>query len=69
MIKKVYRPFWSLDVMKTEKWLGEMANDGYRLEKVNFLTRKFIFEEDDRKTIHYRICRQKAGLVLLHHHC
>lgn len=62
MIKKVYRPFWSLDVTKTEKWLGKMAIDGYRLEKVNFVTREFIFKEDDRKTIHYRICRQKAGV-------
>jgi len=61
MVKKVFRPFWSLDVMKTEKWLGEMANDGYRLEEVNFVTRVFVFVEDERKIIQYRLCRQKTG--------
>ena len=62
MIKKVIRPFWSLDVMKTETWLSEMAIDGYRLKKVNLITREFVFETDEQKTIHYRICRQKAGV-------
>lgn len=33
MIKKVIRPFWSLDVIKTETWLSEMAIRGYRLRK------------------------------------
>jgi len=61
MIKKVIRLFWSLDVMKTEKWLSVMANNGYRLEKVNFVTREFVFKNDQRKMIQYRICRQKAG--------
>jgi len=62
MIKKVIRPFWSLDVMKTETWLSEMAIRGYRLEKVNLITREFIFENDESKTIYYRICRHKAGI-------
>jgi len=62
MLKKVIRPFWSLDVIKTETWLSEMAIDGYRLKKVNFMTREFVFENDERKTIHYRICRQNAGV-------
>src|SRR5665648_93372 len=59
MVKKVFRPFWSLDVMKTEKWLGEMAYDGYQLEKIDFVTRAFVFEYDERKIIQYRICRHK----------
>jgi len=62
MIKKVIRPFWSLDVMKTETWLSKMAVDGYRLEKINFITREFVFETDEQKTIQYRICRHKAGV-------
>ena len=62
MIKKVIRPFWSLDVMKTETWLSEMAIDGYRLKKVNLIMREFVFETDEQKTIQYRICRQKAGV-------
>ncbi|MHB1651467.1 MAG: DUF2812 domain-containing protein [Desulfitobacteriaceae bacterium] len=62
MIKKVIRPFWSLDIIKTETWLSEMAIRGYRLEKMNLITREFVFENDERKTIQYRICRQKAGV-------
>jgi hypothetical protein len=62
MIKKVIRPFWSLDVMKTETWLSEMAISEYRLQKVNLITREFIFENDESKTIYYRICRHKAGI-------
>lgn len=62
MIKKVIRPFWSLDIIKTETWLSEMAISGYRLQNVNLITREFIFENDESKTIHYRICRRKAGI-------
>ncbi|HVJ48351.1 DUF2812 domain-containing protein [Desulfitobacterium sp.] len=62
MIKKVIRPFWSLDVMKTETWLSEMASSGYRLNKVNFMTREFIFEDDKQRTVQYRIVRQKVDL-------
>ena len=62
MIKRVIRPFWSLDVMKTETWLSEMAIDGYQLEKVNFITREFSFRHDKQKTIQYRIFRQKSGV-------
>ena len=62
MIKKVIRPFWSLDVMKTETWLSEMATRGYTLENVNFMTREFVFKDDEQKTIQYRILRHKAGV-------
>jgi hypothetical protein len=62
MLKKVFRPFWSLDIIKTETWLSEMATRGYRLQKINLITREYIFENDESKTIHYRICRHKAGV-------
>lgn len=29
---------------------------------MNLITREFVFENDKRKTIQYRICRQKAGV-------
>jgi len=62
MLKKVVRPFWSLDVIKTETWLSEMATKGYRLEKMNLITREFFFVNKERKTMQYRICRHKAGV-------
>lgn len=48
--------------MKTETWLSEMAIRGYRLKKVNFMTREFVFEDDEQKTIQYRISRHKDGV-------
>jgi|SRR5665648_27577 len=62
MIKKVFRPFWSLDIITTETWLSEMASRGYKLVNVNFITRKFVFEDDEQKTIQYRIYRHKTGV-------
>lgn len=59
MIKKVFKPFWSYDVVKTENWLNLMSEKGYRLVKVNFLTRTFIFEQCQPKKEYYRIVFQK----------
>jgi len=39
-----------------------MAISGYLLQKVNLITREFIFENDQSKTVYYRICRHKAGI-------
>jgi hypothetical protein len=55
MIKKVFRPFWSYDVQKTEIWLSSMAEKGYFLVKMNRGTRCFFFKQDEPKKLTYRI--------------
>lgn len=56
MAKKIYRPFWSFDIKKTEDWLHTMALQGYRLKKIHPITRCFIFENNNRhRDIRYHI--------------
>ncbi|MFD0953375.1 DUF2812 domain-containing protein [Virgibacillus natechei] len=52
---KIFLPFWSYDVEKTEEWLSSVAKQGYHLVKINTWTRQFYFEEGAPKTITYRI--------------
>src|SRR5690625_896343 len=59
MIKKVFRPFWSYDVEKTEKWLEAMARDGYILTNMNSVTRQFTFEREMQKQCVYQIVFDK----------
>lgn len=59
MIKKVFRPFWSYDVIKTEEWLSFMAESGYILVKINRVTRCFFFEETEPQKLVYRIVFDK----------
>jgi len=54
MIKK-WRPFWSYDLEKTERWLSSYALEGKKLVDINLLSRKFIFEEAERKEVEYQI--------------
>ena len=55
MSKTIFRPFWSFDVVKTEKWLSEMHAKGYALQKVNIALRLFIFEKTEPVQMFYRI--------------
>ena len=41
MSKIVFRPFWSYDVVKTEKWLSQMHAEGYALVRISFAARLF----------------------------
>lgn len=52
---KIFRPFWSYDVERTEEWLSSVAKQGYHLVKINTWTRQFYFEEGSPKTITYKI--------------
>lgn len=52
---KVFRPFWSYDVIKTEKWLSSMAEKGYHFIKLNRCTRCFFFQEGESKHTTYHI--------------
>lgn len=56
MTKRIFRPFWSYDVQKTENWLHDMSLEGYHLKKINTITRMFIFEESNSaEDIRYHI--------------
>jgi len=60
-MKKVFRPFWSYDVLKTERWLNEMSAGGFHLNGINFDTRVFTFEESSPRTVFYRVMYQKKS--------
>lgn len=61
MSKKVYRPFWSYDVVKTEEWLSQMHANGYALLRINFAARLFYFEESVPAAVFYRIVLEKKS--------
>jgi len=61
MSKKVFRPFWSYDVVKTEEWLSQMHADGYALIRISFAARLFYFEETVSATVFYRIVPEKKS--------
>jgi len=61
MSKKVFRPFWSYDVVKTEEWLSQMHADGYALLRINFAARLFYFEQMVPAAVFYRIVPEKKS--------
>jgi len=61
MSKKVYRPFWSYDVVKTEEWLSQMHAKGYALLRIHFAARLFYFEETVPAAVFYRISLEKKS--------
>lgn len=61
---KAFRPFWSYDVQKTEKWLSSMAEKGLHLERVNVKSRCFYFRQGEEKAITYRVNYDKKQVVL-----
>lgn len=62
---KVFRPFWSYDVKKTEVWLSDMAKKGYFLVGLNRWTRCFFFRKSESKNVTYRIGYDKMQGALL----
>ncbi len=65
MIKKVFRPFWSFDVEKTEEWLSSMASKGLHFVKIQPLSSYFVFEMGNPKEVQYRIGYDKNQNVSL----
>jgi hypothetical protein len=61
MIKKIFRPFWSYDVIETEQWLSKMSSAGFILLSVNFVRRIFTFEKTQPQNITYNISFDKSG--------
>lgn len=58
MMKK-RRLFWSYDAEKTEQWLTENAQQGWKLSGLNRWTRQFRFEEGGAEELVYRIAFNK----------
>lgn len=58
---KAFRPLWSLNIKKTEKWLNEKGLQGYVLKDVNILSSVFSFEKCESKKLTYRICYENKG--------
>jgi len=55
-LKKVFRPFWSFDIRKTEDWLHKMALEGFLFVKLDAGTRLFYFEEmENKKEIQFHV--------------
>ena len=52
MMKRVYK--WFFDFAKEERWLSEMARDGYALVTIDFLGR-YTFQQVERPRPTYRI--------------
>ncbi|SFG38617.1 Protein of unknown function [Halobacillus alkaliphilus] len=61
MNTSIFRPFWSYDPIKTEKWLEKKASEGLFLTGFNRWSRKFHFEKDDPETCTYRLQYEKVG--------
>lgn len=59
---KVFRPFWSFDVKKTEDWLAAMAKKGYYLVKLNRWTRCFFFQQSEPTAKTFRIGYDKIKM-------
>ncbi|MCH1625746.1 DUF2812 domain-containing protein [Ferdinandcohnia quinoae] len=54
-MKRVFRPFWSYNILGTEEWLAELAEQGWQLVKFNRFTRVFYFQKSEPKTYSYQI--------------
>lgn len=60
MTEKIFRPFWSYDIEKTENWLSAMAVKGYHVVKLNTITRQFFFVEGPPEEVRYRLMYDKT---------
>lgn len=54
-MKRVIRPFWSYDIVETEKWLELMSAKGFHLTKFNRFTRSFHFQNGEKKHTTFQI--------------
>ncbi|MFP4287224.1 MAG: DUF2812 domain-containing protein [Candidatus Izemoplasmataceae bacterium] len=55
-MKKIkFRPFWSYDIIKTQKWLNCLSKKGYRVVSFNTIFRTFSFCKDNPTSKEYII--------------
>ncbi len=64
MKTKKWRPLWSYDVEKTERWLREMAAKRNNLTDVNRVTRMFTFEQATAEIAHFQVVYDKSRSTL-----
>ncbi|MFD1019605.1 DUF2812 domain-containing protein [Thalassobacillus hwangdonensis] len=55
MIKRVWKPFWSFDVERTEDWLADMAGRGFSLVDLHPRRSLFIFEAGEPRNTVYQL--------------
>ncbi|MGP4078214.1 DUF2812 domain-containing protein [Halobacillus sp. K22] len=60
MNTSIFRPFWSYDPVKTEKWLENKASEGLILTGFNRWSRKFHFTKNNPETCTYRLQYEKV---------
>jgi hypothetical protein len=56
---KVFRPFWSYDILAAEAWLNRMSLDGYHLTSIDLVLRLFVFEKGIPQNTQYRLYYNK----------
>lgn len=63
MLKK-WRPFWSYDMEKTERFLSDMAAEGKQLSHVNLWLRLFSFQEGNAEKAAFQVVYDKQQSTL-----
>jgi Protein of unknown function (DUF2812) len=64
MTVKKWRPLWSYDVEKTERWLSKMSAKGNHLTGVNRMTRMFTFDRATVEAARFQVVYDKSRGVL-----
>lgn len=64
MTLKKWRPFWSYDIEKSERWLGKLSSEGIQLTGINRVTRIFSFEHGVPEDVQYQIVYDKSSKTL-----
>ena len=65
MMKRIFKPFWSYDIEKTEKWLSSMAAKGFIFVEASTISRRFVFEKGEPQQITYSIVYDKTHKLSL----
>lgn len=52
--KTLHRNFWVWEFEKEERWLNEMAQEGWALQNAGFCT--YTFEKDGTRPVHHPAC-------------
>lgn len=60
MVEKRFRPFWSFDILRTEKWLADMGEKGFYCNGFNRFTRVFSFHKGEPRKTTYEIGYEKV---------
>lgn len=59
-MKRVFKPFWSYNIISTEEWLEGLSENGWQLVNFNRFTRIFNFQSNEPKKCIYQIGYEKV---------